>query len=388
MIDGKLILGSLLAALIFSTARAENFHTLYAFAGSQDGEAAQDVIQDSAGNLYGTTSAGGTIACRCGTIFKVAPDGTKTTLYAFKGQSDGGHPLTGLALDRAGNLYGTTSEPDRGTVFKLDTTGHLTTLHVFEGVEDGDSPLGSPILDRRGTLYGTTRGGGHWGRGTVYKITPHGKEHVLHAFGGTTRDGDGDSPAAALIMGRDGNLYGTTSYGGSSACHQGGCCATLGCGTVFKIAPDGTTTILYRFPGGGQGEFPVGAVAMDKKSNLYGMTRQGGAGGGLIYKLSPDGVKSDLHAFEIATGGVPHAGPIIDRHGNLYGTADGGAFGQGVAFVLTRRGTYTVLHDFTDDNDPSANALILGVDGNLFGSTQAYFFQCPSACGTVFEIDR
>ncbi|MBV9992956.1 MAG: hypothetical protein JOZ72_16890 [Alphaproteobacteria bacterium] len=384
-------LGAIAAALISFGAQADDFHTLYAFAGGLDGEAVAGIVQDAAGNLYGTTSAGGDGACDCGTIFKLAPDGTKT-LYSFTGASDGAYPLTGLAIDRAGNLYGTTSKPDRGTVFRLDASGRLTTLHAFAGAEDGDAPLGSPILDRKGKLYGTTVRGGHWGRGTVYKITPDGRERVLHAFGGTTRDGDGDGPASSLILNRDGNLYGATGYGGSSACNDRGCCATPGCGTVFKVAPDGTTTILYRFPGGSQGELPVGAVAMDKAGNLFGATEQGGVGagngGGLVYKLTPDGVKSDLHAFQIATGAVPHVGVIVDRRGNLYGTASGGAFGQGVAYALTRRGRYTVLHDFTDDNDPSANALILGVGGDLIGSTRAYSFECPSACGTVFRIAR
>jgi len=376
-------------ALICSGARAADFQTLYAFTGGQDGQAPFSLIQDAAGNLYGATFAGGDVTCQCGTIFKVAPDGSETTLYSFKGGNDGAYPQTGLARDSAGNLYGATNGTGNipSTVFKLDPGGHLTTLHAFQELGDGKNPLGSPILDRQGRLYGTTIHGGQVGRGTVYRITPNGKERVLHSFGGTSREGDGDSPASALIMDRNGNLYGTTIAGGSSACGSGGCCAGTGCGTVFKVAPDGTTTILYRFLNDGHGKFPVGSLAMDRTGNLYGMTQQGG-GAGTIFKLEPDGTKSELYLFGIGTGGVPHAGLIIDRRGNLFGTAEGGANGDGVAFELSAHGAYTVLHDFTDNNDPSVNNLVLGVGGELFGSTRAYTFECPSTCGTVFKIER
>ncbi len=376
-------------APMFSGAQAADFQTLYAFTGGQDGESPFGVIQDAAGNLYGTTFAGGDIVCLCGTIFKVAPDGVETTLYSFKGGNDGAYPQTGLASDSAGNLYGTTNGTGDipGTVFKLDPSGHLTTLHVFQETGDGKNPLGSLIMDRKGRLFGTTIHGGQVGRGTVYRIAPNGKERVLHSFGGTSRDGDGDSPASALIMDRDGNLYGTTSAGGSNTCGSGGCCAGTGCGTVFKVAPDGTTTILYAFLNDGHGKFPVGSLAMDRRGNLYGMTQQGG-GAGTIFKLEPDGTKSELYLFGIGTGGVPHAGLVIDRRGNLYGTAEGGANGDGVAFEFSARGAYTVLHDFTDANNPSTNNLILDAEGNLFGATSAYSFNCPKACGTVFEIAR
>jgi len=376
-------------ALTCSSAGAANFQTLYAFTGGQDGQAPFSLIQDAAGNLYGATFAGGDVTCQCGTIFKVATDGSETTLYSFKGGNDGAYPQTGLARDSAGNLYGATNGTGDlpGTVFKLDPSGDLTTLHIFQELGDGKNPLGSPIIDRKGRLYGTTIHGGQVGRGTVYRIAPNGKERVLHSFGGTSREGDGDSPASALIMDRDGNLYGTTIAGGSSACGSGGCCAGTGCGTVFKIAPDGTTTILYRFLNDGHGKFPVGSLAMDRTGDLYGMTQQGG-GAGTIFKLEPDGTKSELYLFGIGTGGVPHAGLIIDRHGNLFGTAEGGANGDGVAFELSARGAYTVLHDFTDANNPSTNNLILDADGNLFGATRAQSFECPASCGTVFEITR
>jgi len=376
-------------ALTCSGAQAADFQTLYAFTGGQDGEAPFSVIQDASGNLYGATFAGGDITCQCGTIFKVAPDGAETTLYSFKGGDDGAYPQTGLARDSAGNLYGATNGTGDipGTVFKLDPGGHLTTLHAFQEAGDGRDPLGSPILDRKGRLYGTTIRGGQVGRGTVYRIAPNGKERVLHSFGGTSRNGDGDSPNSALIMDRDGNLYGTTIAGGSSACGSGGCCAGTGCGTVFKVTPDGATTILYAFLNDGHGKFPVGSLAMDRTGNLYGMTQQGGTAG-TIFKLEPDGTKSELYKFNIQTGGVPHAGLIMDRRGNLYGTAEGGANGYGVAFQFTRRGKYTVLHDFTDDNNPSANNLVLGAGGDLFGSTRADTFECPSTCGTVFRIAR
>jgi uncharacterized repeat protein (TIGR03803 family) len=210
------------------------------------------LIMDNAGNLYGTTIANGTqetcnqLLYGCGTNFKIAPNGTETFLHVFTGGTDGGEPAAGLLVDNAGNLYGTTGGggsaddcgygsliPGCGTVFKLAANGTETVLHVFAGGSDGAYPVGGLIADSAGNLYGTTGGGGStkncglgpYGCGVVFKLAMDGTETVLHAF--TGKNGDGGYPAASLFAATKGKLYGTTYKGGVKAQH--------GYGTVFEI---------------------------------------------------------------------------------------------------------------------------------------------------------
>jgi len=196
-------------------------------------------------------------------------------------------------------------------------------------------------MDAMGNLYGTTAEGGgssgcfnYYGCGTVFKLAPDGTEIVLHAFAGGN---DGDYPSAGLIMGLTGSLYGTTGSGGGNGCEGG-----YGCGTVFKIAPDGTETVLYAFTSGTDGAYPDGRLTMDKRGNLYGTTLEGGVCGlrygcGTVFKLAPDGTKTVLGDLARHVGKFPAAGPIRDSVGNLYGTAEkGGAYGNGTVFELKK----------------------------------------------------
>jgi uncharacterized repeat protein (TIGR03803 family) len=182
------------------------------------------VIRDASGNLYGTTYAGG--AFNQGTVFRLSPSGKEKVLYSFTGGSDGAHPRAGLLRDSAKNLYGTTTFGN-GNVFKLDKTGKLTVLDSFDH-GTGYSPEGSLVRDPAGNLYGVTIFGGAVGCGftcgVVYKVDPNGKETVLHTFAGGPADGG--MPAGGLIRDAKGNLYGTTSSGGTS-----------GNGIVFKLTP-------------------------------------------------------------------------------------------------------------------------------------------------------
>jgi uncharacterized repeat protein (TIGR03803 family) len=186
------------------------------------------VILDGAGNLYGTTSAGGNGGqlCNfgCGTVFEISSGGSETVLYAFAGESDGAEPVAGLLMDSSGNLYGTASGGgyDYGTVFELAPDGSLTVLHSFGGGSDGALPYAGVIADKAGNLYGTTWEGGSSNRGTVFKISTDGTETILHAF---TDGSDGAGPAASLVIDGSGNLYGTTRYGG-----------TPNLGTIFRIS--------------------------------------------------------------------------------------------------------------------------------------------------------
>lgn len=358
------ILGCGLALALFlplDSAHARRFETvLYAFTGGSDGGSPAATLMDKAGVIYGTTQAGGTSGA--GTVFSVAPDGTESVLYSFTGGSDGGTPVGGLLKDSAGNLYSTTyfgGAGGAGTVFKLAPGGAETVLYSFTGGNDGGYPPAGLIKDKAGDFYGTTQGGGTGSAGTVFELAPNGTETVLYSFTGGS---DGNAPFAGVIRDRAGNLYGTT-YGGGST----------GNGTVFKLAPDGTETVLYSFTGGSDGGTPVAGLIMDRAGNLYGTTYVGGAGAeGTVFKLAPDGSETVLYSF---TGGIDGGQPVAgldQRAGHLYGTASaGGADGSGVAFRITPFGTETVLHSFAGGSDgatPYAGLIVDGA-GNLYGTT-------------------
>lgn len=215
---------------------------LHTFRGQTDGAVPNGVILDQAGNLYGTTIGGGS-GCYgdgCGTIFELDKAGKLTVLYSFTGTAgDGANPFAGVTRDAAGNLYGTTLyggdlscySNGCGTVFVLDHAGKEKVLHAFTGTKgDGKSPVAGVIEDPAGDLYGMTPFGGATGDGTVFKLNKSGRETVLYTF--KAGWADGAEPSAGLILDRDGNLYGTTPYGGDF-----GCDVRLGCGVVFKLTP-------------------------------------------------------------------------------------------------------------------------------------------------------
>jgi uncharacterized repeat protein (TIGR03803 family) len=217
---------------------------LYNFTGGADGfEPNGDLVRDSEGNLYGTAFEGG--SSNAGVVFKVDPTGKETVLYSFTGGADGAHPYAGLVRDEAGNLYGTTGDGGNcefncGVVFKVDPTGKETVLYSFTGSGgvDGGLPYGRLVRDKQGNLYGTTWAGGNQGSyctgfcGVVFKVDPTGKETVLYTF---TGQADGANPFAGLLRDTQGNLYGTTQYGGDLGSPQGWCYG-FGCGVVFKIS--------------------------------------------------------------------------------------------------------------------------------------------------------
>jgi uncharacterized repeat protein (TIGR03803 family) len=321
---------------------------LHSFTGKTDGAhpALGSVLRDAAGNVYGTTVAGGSSACPnggCGVVFKLAPTGKETVLHSFTGRADGANPLAGLTRDGAGNLYGATFAGGStvcaggcGVVFKLAPTGTETVLHRFTGGVDGAKPLAGLVRDNAGNLYGTTSGGGAFHRGVVFKLDTSGKETVLHKFAGGA---DGSAPGAGggLVRDNAGNLYGTTDGAGGSTVCAGGC------GVVFKLAPTGTETVLHRFRGGADGAHPAAGLVRDSAGNLYGITTLGGGVGcggqgcGIVFKLAPTGTETVLHRFTAGKDGAgPDGGLVRDSAGNLYGTAqDGGAFRLGEIFKLT-----------------------------------------------------
>ncbi len=323
------------AGTVFKVTASGAETVLYNFGGAPDGSEPyySGVVRDAAGNLYGTTLRGGTNDL--GTVYKLAPDGTETVLYSFSPTSyDGYYPFGGVVLGKAHTLYGTTSTGGTagvGTVYKV-TRGHKgveteTVLYNFAGQMDGCYPRQENlVVAKDGTLYGTTNlcGPFNGDYGTVFRITPDGKGTVLHSF---NADGvDGVNPYGGLVFDKAGNLYGTT-YGGGE----------FGYGTVFKLSPSGGETVLHSFNADGtDGINPYGGVVLGKKGNLYGTTYQGGTNGdGTVFKLTPSGTETVLHSFTKTDGAHPYAGVVLDKNGALYGTTvDGGDFGYGTVFKI------------------------------------------------------
>ena len=222
--------------------------------------------------------------------------GSETILYSFTGQADGGNPSASLVRDENGNLYGTTffgGSSNVGVVFKLDTAGHETPLYTFTGGTDGGYPNNDLVRDDAGNLYGTTSQGGVSGCGpgcgVVFEVGPTGNETVLYSF---TGGADGRTPYAGVVRDEHGNLYGTTFFGGDL-----NVCGGVGCGTVYKLGRNGRETVLYTFTGQADGGNPYGGVLRDGQGNLYGTTGYGGnlrsqnpwcggIGCGVVFKIS------------------------------------------------------------------------------------------------------
>ena len=303
------------------------------------------LIQDASGNFYGTTTLGGydKKSCKyygCGVVFEVTPTGRETVLYESPRQSSFG-PV-GLAFDTQANLYVTTVG---GALLELGPAGGVTLLHKFPAYKgDGKYLSAGPVVDGLGNVYGTTMSGGHagsWGKhrvcyggcGTVFEVSAAGVETIIHAFNGfQKKNADGADPEAGLILDAQGNLYGTTAWGG-----------VYGQGTVFKLTPAGAETVLYSFTGLADGSEPVGSLVMDAQGNLNGTTEYGGVYGyGTVFKLTPAGTETVLYSFTGSPDGALPSDLVFDGQGNLYGTTGAGGnvnsyctAGCGVLFKIT-----------------------------------------------------
>ena len=269
------------------------------------------------GNFYGTSEAGGTNAH--GYVFKITPSGTLTVLYTFGPLTD---YLPGRLVQASnGNFYGTTLEGGtngHGILFKITPSGTLTTIYNFcaqSDCADGSAPLGL-IQGTDGNLYGVTGGGGTaGGYGTIFKMTTTGTLTMLHSFDST----DGAGPEG-LIQAADGNFYGTTNSGGLSNgnCAYGNIPGT--CGTVFKMTPTGSFTTLHKFSytdGGNPGVPPIQA----SDGNLYGTTSDGGTtGAGSVFQITPTGTLTTVHNLDTRNGdGAFPAGLVQHTNGTFYG---------------------------------------------------------------------
>jgi uncharacterized repeat protein (TIGR03803 family) len=335
------------------------------------------------------------------TAWPQSPHAKFQVLYAFQGQQDGGNPNGGLLQDAAGNLFGTTYDggdlncsngifPGCGVVFKLDRAGHETVLYRFKGGPgDGGYPCAEGVIrDSAGNLYGTTcYGGAFANNGIVFKLDSSGHETLLHSF---TGGDDGGVPKAGLVRDAAGNLFGSTYYGGSPACNDG---TGVGCGVVFKIDAAGKQKVLHRFTGGKGGANPMGTLLLDGEGNLYGTTFSGGSGDGVVFRLDSRGKETVLHEFAGRDGNGPAGVSIRHGEGTLYGTTYYGGFRDsflGTIFRVDRAGKETVLHKFKGQGDGfSPDGLVADGAGNLYGITlgQASFTCDQDGCGTVFEVD-
>lgn len=315
---------------------------------------------------------------------------TFSVVHSFTGGTDGIHPMAGLVMDSAGNLYGTTTSGGNfgeGTVFEYSSTGVETVLYSFTGGADGGDPEAS-LLMIGSALYGTTVSGGASGAGTVFEVTLAGKQTVLYSFTGKN---DGSAPGASLVRDSAGNLYGTTNLGG-----------TLGDGTVFKLvhpkAPSTVWTeqVLYSFGAGQDGTNPVAGVSFDSAGNLYGTTSTAGQyGNGNVFQLKPSGstwTENILHQFEmLSDGGIPYAGIVTDHAGNLYGaTTDGGAGGEGGGTIFEMSPsngswTFAVLYALPGWGVSGSFRNLLVSGSKIYATTHC---DGASSSGTVYELTR
>jgi uncharacterized repeat protein (TIGR03803 family) len=341
-----------------------------------------------------------------------APTAKEKVIYSFQGGSDGANPMSDLVLDSSGNLYGTTNNGgganEYGTVFELKRNGESwreQVLYRFQDGADGEYPQAGLIFDSSGNLYGTTERGGLGDLGTVFKLAPNGKggwtHSILYSFA------VGAYPSSDLVFDANGNLYGTTLFGGVNSCE-----GAPACGTVFELIKQSngswTGSTLYQFAGPpNDGGIPSSGVALDSAGNLYGMTVAGGSnhcflqgfpGCGVVYKLTPDGKGNwtETVLFNFARGNglavSPSAGLLIDEDGDhLVGTTLEGGDGLGTIFALDESNNATwkqeVLHRFYENRDgiSPVGQLIRDSNHNLFGVALGGGGVVGGA-GVVFEL--
>jgi uncharacterized repeat protein (TIGR03803 family) len=349
-----------------------------------------DLLLASDGNFYLTSSSGGSEQ-RGGSIIRVTPGGTITTLHSFTGgNTDGATPYAGLMQASDGSLYGTTyvgGTDSRGTVFRITLAGEFSLLYSFVSANDGAFfPYAGLVQAGDGNLYGSTLRGGPDDKGTVFRISTSGTFAIIHSFAGS----DGENPEGTLVVGANGELYGTTLTGGAS-----------NRGTIYRISTSGTFTSVYSFPALGAfnangvatntaGANPRSALLLSTDGNFYGTAYQGGASGyGTVFRMTPSGDVTALHSFTGASAGgaFPLAGVIRDASGNIYGTTErGGYLNQGSAWRLSSSGQFSLLHGFlgtvNDGNTPYAGLYLLG--DSLYGAS---YSDGTSALGGVYKLE-
>jgi uncharacterized repeat protein (TIGR03803 family) len=361
-----------------------------------------------------------------GLILLMLGVGVESPAQTYKALTDSGTYYSALIQGFSGYLYGTNSIEGQygygGSVFKMTPAGKVTTVYAFcaqPSCTDGEFPNTGIVLGTNGDIYGTTSSGGAnssilcngetvEGCGTVFKLTPGGELTILYNFCSQTDCADGSGPEGALIQGFDGNFYGITGHGGTGACPNYDGFQPYGCGTIFKITPEGALTTLNSFcvPSCADGWDPIGNLIQARDGNFYGTTNYGGSGFGgpacddacgTIFQVTPEGALTSLYSFCIQEGcpdgSHPQSGLVLANNGVFYGTASsGGAANDGTVFSFTTSNALTTLYSFCtqancpDGNDPGG--IILASDGNFYGYTSFGGVppSGPDNAGTLFKI--
>ncbi len=399
---------------VFRVTLAGTFTSLYTFHGTDGGNPLGRLLEASDGNLYGTTGFATTWQCPCsnGTLFRISPAGALTTLYTFTFSSpDGSSPETGLVAGDGGNMYGTTSVDGAhglGTLFRVTPSGSLTTLYSFTaqdgrapwqlvrgtngtlyaasrntllrssnrgdvrvlgrvGYALGAAPDGALVLASDRFFYGTTSEGGTFGYGTVYRMSASGEVATIYSFSALEQ-------ARTLIEGADGALYYTGLFGGAN-----------GFGSIARVTKSGAFSRLYSFDG--TNGAPNSPLLQGRDRALYGTTGSGNSSYGAVFRVTTGGAFSLLHAFSDQgdDGSTPYAPLALGSDGSLYGmTLFGGGYERGVAYRVTSTGSYTTLHSFDTPEGATPDAgLVRARDGNFYGTTQT---GGPGGGGTVLRL--
>ena len=374
---------------VFKISPSGALTTLHGFDGADGEYLFSGLVQATNGDFYGTTSD--FVGPGHGTVFKITPGGALTTLYSFCSQSactDGEYPYAGLIEAASGDFYGTTSQggagsPAYGTIFRITPSGTLTTLYSFcsqSACADGEQPFAGLVQGTDGDFYGTTAAGGANGYGTIFKITRSGTLTTLYSFCSQSGCTDGKNPLAGLAQATNGDFYGTTQQGGAN-------CVPDGCGTVFKITPGGMLTTLYSFcaqSGCTDGSIPYAGLIQATNGDLYGTTADGGANGnyGTIFKITPGGALTTLYSFcsqsGCTDGAYPNGGLVQATNGDFYGTTtSGGAnIAYGTVFALSV-GLGPFVKTEPTSGEVGTAVKILGT--NLTGASSVTFNGTPAA---------
>jgi uncharacterized repeat protein (TIGR03803 family) len=360
------------ALAMMTAAQAQTYTALYSYsinAGNYSGIVPAGVMsQGRDGNLYSTIANAGTQSD--GTIFRMTTAGQLTTLYNFcslTGCADGVNPEGGVIVGFDGNFYGTANyggSNEAGTVFKFNpNNSRLSTLWNFTNGNDDGNPFFGLLQAQNGSLWGVSEGIYNGQYGTLYKVSPNGQltPYDFNAFDGSVPN----LPTQAS----NGNFYGTTKLGGASAND----------GVVYKATPNGAITDMHDFAGyPSDGSIPVGILVQGNDGNFYGTTYSGGAHNlGTVFKVTPSGTLTLLYSFAggSADGASPYTGLTLGTDGNFYGvTGNGGYFNAGTVFKITASGTFTLLHSFCNSTScPDAfypeTPLVQHTNGVFYGNT-------------------
>jgi len=374
----KLILPVCIATLWLLASHSDagmTFTTLFSFNGTNGANPSCNLVQGPNGNFFGVAPNGG--ANTNGTIFEISSDGSFfTNLYNFTGGANGAGPVGALIQSTNGIFYGTTINggvSNSGTVFRISTNGAFVQLGVLSGT-NGANPIVALAQGADGSFYGAAQYGGPYpnvtsggsGYGTIFQVSRKGALTTPVLFADT----NGANPAA-LVMGNDGNYYGTTAWGGNVGSFK------LGFGTIFRLSPDGTFTNLHNFNGGSDGGFPYANLVQGSDGNFYGCAFNGGAySGGDIFRITPQGQFTNLYSFTGGSDGAfPYSALVQGSDGNLYGTTyDYGYSDYGAIFQISTNGNLTPLVNFTGTSGDALGAnpqgsLVQGTDGNFYGTT-------------------